>query len=181
MQRLLVWVLFAFLSVSMIAGCGKKTTKVDTSPERQVETPAEEVEEEETPVFTPSDEDVFETVDMDAAAREVLVPVYFEYDQYQLSPEAIDKLEKIAAFLSENKSVRLLIEGHADERGTNEYNIGLGENRAKAAKNYLTSYGIASVRLETTSYGRERPAIENCPDEACHARNRRVEWQILAK
>lgn len=181
MQRILVWVVSAAVLVTFIAGCGKKTTKVDTTPDRQVEAPAEEVVEEEAPVFTPSDEDVFETVDMDEAAREILVPIYFDYDQYQLKPESIDKLEKVAAFLSEHKSVRVLIEGHADERGTNEYNIGLGENRAKAAKNYLTSYGIAAVRMETTSYGRERPAVENCPTDECHAQNRRVEWQILAR
>jgi peptidoglycan-associated lipoprotein len=91
-------------------------------------------------------------------------------------------LETIASFLKDHPSVRLMAEGNADERGSSEYNMGLGENRAKAVKNYLTSYGISSDRVETTSYGRERPANSNCgEDDACHAKNRRVEWRVLAK
>jgi peptidoglycan-associated lipoprotein len=157
-------------------GCSKKKTKVEPALEPA---PRQEVVEPEP--FKPSDEDVFTPVDMDARMREVLQTVYFDYDKWELKPPAIEKLERIASFLSENVSVRLLIEGHADERGTNEYNIGLGENRAKAAKKYLTAYGIADTRLEITSYGRERPAIPNCPDEECHSKNRRVEWVVLAK
>ncbi len=175
-----------FLGIAVVAalagavGCGsRKTTKIEEPvPEPTVE--AEQVEEPRSE-FVPSDEDVFETVDMDAAMREIFVPIYFDYDMYDLKPAALEKLERIARFLSENGSVRVLIEGHADERGSNEYNIGLGENRAKAVKNYLTGFGIDGLRLEYTSYGRERPAISNCPDEECHSKNRRVEWQLLQK
>ncbi len=164
----------------MSTGCQKKTTKVGTTPD---DTPAqtEEVKPEPTEEFRPSDEDVFETVDMDAKAREVLVPIYFEYDQYDLRPDEVEKLARTAKFLEENASFRILVEGHADERGSNEYNIGLGENRAKAVKNYLAAYGLEANRFEITSYGREVPAVPNCDTEECHRRNRRVEWKILAK
>jgi peptidoglycan-associated lipoprotein len=154
-------------------GCQKKTTKVEPTPE-----PAPAPVEEPRPA--PSDEDVYKPMDMDSAARAVLLTIYFDYDQYKLRPEAIEQLERVAKFLSDNKSIRVLMEGHADERGTDEYNMGLGENRAKAAKQYLTTYGIDANRLETTSYGRERPATPSCPDEACHAKNRRVEWKVLS-
>lgn len=75
-----------------------------------------------------------------------------------------------------------MAQGHADERGSSEYNMGLGENRSKSVKNYLTSYGISSDRIEVTSYGEERPAQSDCGnDENCHQMNRRVEWLVLAK
>ena len=163
----------------LVAGCQKKTTKVDESAQAE-ETPIENVDRVESEIV-PSDEDVFETVDLDEQMKEIFVPVYFEYDQYNLKPEAIEKLERIANFLLENDSVRILIEGHADERGTHEYNIGLGENRAKAAREYLIGYGIKPVMLEYTSYGRERPANPNCMTDECHALNRRVEWKRLKK
>jgi peptidoglycan-associated lipoprotein len=111
-----------------------------------------------------------------------LVPVYFAYDKYDLLPESVSKLEKIAPFLQSNTAIRVLIEGNADERGSAEYNMGLGESRARTVKNYLTTYGIPDTRMEITSYGKERPAVPNCgEDESCHAKNRRVEWKILAK
>ncbi|MBD3346380.1 MAG: OmpA family protein [Chitinivibrionales bacterium] len=175
-------ILFLTSAVLLMAlyGCGKKTTTIkDTMPEpepsvtTEVETPEPETE--------PSDDIVFQTRDIDAEMQEIFVPIYFEYDQYELRGDAIQKLERAARFLSENTDVRILLEGHADERGSNEYNIGLGENRAKTVKSYLTSYGIPSSRLEFTSYGRERPAITNCPDEECHKKNRRVEWKVLER
>ena len=74
-----------------------------------------------------------------------------------------------------------MAEGNADERGSSEYNMGLGENRARAVKNYLTGYGIDASRIETTSYGEERTARTGCgSDDACHQENRRVEWTVLA-
>lgn len=163
----------------VVAGCQKKTTKIDESAQAD-ETPIESVDRTESEIV-PSDEDVFETVDLDEQMKEIFVPVYFEYDQYTLEPAAIEKLERIANFLVENESVRILIEGHADERGTHEYNIGLGENRAKAAREYLIGYGIKPVRLEYTSYGRERPAKPGCMTDECHELNRRVEWKRLKK
>jgi peptidoglycan-associated lipoprotein len=75
-----------------------------------------------------------------------------------------------------------MAQGHADERGSSEYNMGLGENRAGAVRSYLTSYGITTDRVETTSYGEERPVSFNCnSDDNCHSQNRRVEWQVLSK
>jgi|GEM_PF-2535125 len=169
--------ILSLCTAAVTIGCSKKQTKVgaESAPMRQ-ETLAPHQNE-----HAQSDEDVVVALDADEKMREILLPVYFQYDTWDLGPESIDRLEKIAAFLREKPVVRLLIEGHADERGNNEYNIGLGENRATAVKEYLLSYGINPSRLEHTSYGRERPAIANCEDEECHGRNRRVEWKVLAK
>ena len=92
--------------------------------------------------------------------NELLQPVYFDFDKFDLKPETINRLERIAGFLREHSSVRLRAEGHADERGSSEYNMGLGENRSRAVKNYLTSYGISSDRIDLTSYGEERPTVQ---------------------
>jgi len=167
----------ALCSTVILSSCAKKVTK--TPPVTETE-PAEEVKTQ-TQEFKPSDDDVFQTVDMDAAMRDIFLPIYFNYDQYTLRPDMTDRLQPIARFLTDNPTTRFLLEGHADERGTDEYNMGLGENRARAVKDYLASYGIQSVRLEFTSYGRTRPAQPYCTDEKCHKLNRRVEWKLLSK
>lgn len=166
----------AALSITMTA-CQKKTTKVEPTPE-----PPPVVQQEPTPPPPPPQDDTFRPAeDVDARLRELLQPIYFDFDKYDLRPDAISKLEPIAAYLRDHANIRLLAQGNTDERGSNEYNMGLGENRARAVKNYLTSYGISADRLETTSYGEERPAQANCTDESCHSKNRRVEWQVLAR
>ena len=111
--------------------------------------------------------------------KNALVPIYFEFDRYSLIPSEIPKLERIASLLARSRNTRLLCAGYCDDRGTQEYNMGLGENRARAVKNWLTAYGINDLNLETTSYGKEQPAVANCADESCHARNRRAEWKVL--
>jgi peptidoglycan-associated lipoprotein len=169
----------AFCMVCMIpAGCSKKVTKVQEPIQKPA--PAPKVE---APAPAPAPSDSFNVEDLDSKTREILVPIYFSYDKYDLNSESVGKLEKIAPFLQGKTSLRVLIEGNADERGSSEYNMGLGESRARTVKNYLTTYGIAESRLEITSYGKERPAFPNCggDDDPCHAKNRRVEWKILAK
>ena len=98
--------------------------------------------------------------------------VFFAFDKSDLDDRARAVLQKQAAWLQRYGAVVLTVEGHSDERGTREYNIGLGARRAQAVKDYLTSLGVSTARLETISYGKERPVcIES--NEACWAQNRR--------
>ena len=98
---------------------------------------------------------------------------YFDFDSYTLKPEALAALDSHIAYLSSNdQTVRL--EGHTDERGTREYNMALGERRANAVRDYMVVNGIASYRIETVSYGEERP-IAYGSGEANWSQNRRVE------
>lgn len=100
--------------------------------------------------------------------------VYFDFDRSNVRPDAYNTLKAHAAYLSANPSVSVRLEGHADERGTREYNLALGERRGKAAANYLTANGASSSQIEVVSYGEERPAAEG-HSESSWAQNRRVE------
>lgn len=105
--------------------------------------------------------------------------ILFAVDQSTLSFEAQQVLDGQAQWLLSNGEYSALIEGHADEQGTREYNLALGARRASAVQNYLISKGVAPGRLRTISYGKERP-IEICSDEACYSQNRRSVTVITA-
>ena len=85
--------------------------------------------------------------------------IFFDYDRFDLRPEARSTLERQASWLEQYPNIHFVIQGHTDERGTREYNLALGEKRANAVKNYLIALGVDSSRIETVSYGKERPAV----------------------
>lgn len=99
--------------------------------------------------------------------------VFFTTDQSSLSGTARATLRNQAAWLSQNPNVRLTIEGHADERGTRDYNLALGARRANAVRDFLMSEGVSGSRLQTISYGKERP-VSLCSEESCWSKNRRT-------
>lgn len=99
--------------------------------------------------------------------------VFFALDSYSLDEASRRTLDAQAAWLARNAAVRVTIEGHADERGTREYNLALGDRRANAARDYLQSRGVAAARMQTISWGKERPAVEG-HDESAWSQNRRA-------
>jgi peptidoglycan-associated lipoprotein len=99
--------------------------------------------------------------------------VFFESDSSELTPQSIATLEKQAQWLQVYNQYTFTIEGHADERGTREYNIALGARRAQTVRDYLTSRGVSAQRMHTISYGKERP-VAVCNDISCWSQNRRV-------
>ena len=105
--------------------------------------------------------------------------VLFEVDQSNLSPTATATLDGQAEWLMRNADYNAVIEGHADEQGTREYNVALGARRANSVQEYLITKGVAANRLRVVSYGKERP-IEICSEEACYAKNRRAVTVISA-
>ena len=114
----------------------------------------------------------------DAKTRFENEDIYFEFDSIQLTPEAQVILTKKARWLQENPSVFVTIEGHCDNRGTNEYNLALGEGRAKSAKTFLVDLGVDISKLNTISYGEERP-LDLGQTESAWARNRRAHFVIV--
>jgi peptidoglycan-associated lipoprotein len=173
MKKLLV-VLFIFFAV----GCAKKYTTPVTEPEKPLEEEeviSEEVQVEETlppreieePVVTAKAEQPFEFKD-----------VLFDFDKYDIRPDALPVLNSVADWLNRNKHIKILIEGHCDERGTNEYNLALGEKRARAVRNFLLAKGVAHVRMQIISYGEEKPICME-KNEYCWQKNRRAHFVIM--
>ena len=115
----------------------------------------------------------------EAAEREraVLKDIYFEFDSYTLRPDALPVLGKLADWLIANKDIKLVVEGHCDERGTIEYNLALGQRRADAVKDYLVKAGVGEGRIKTISYGKEVPLDPGHTEEA-YAKNRRAHFRI---
>ncbi|WP_022683410.1 peptidoglycan-associated lipoprotein Pal [Sphingobium bisphenolivorans] len=152
-------------SVLALAACGKKAPKELPPP------PADTSAQTGTGSTAPSgptkgsQEDFVASVSSDR--------IFFDTDQYDVDAQDQQTLQSQAAWLQQNPNVRVTVEGHADERGTRDYNIALGERRANAAKNYLASLGIDPSRITTVSYGKERPAALGS-DEAAWAQNRRA-------
>jgi peptidoglycan-associated lipoprotein len=112
--------------------------------------------------------------------RSALVDVHFEFDSYALTAEARSSLATLAEALKGNRSFTVLAEGHADERGTSEYNLALGDRRAQAVKDHLTSLGVEPSRVDTMSYGEERP-LDPGHDEMSWALNRRVHFTVRVR
>jgi peptidoglycan-associated lipoprotein len=106
--------------------------------------------------------------------------IHFDFDKYDIRPGDGEILDENAKWLRAHGDQLVLIEGHADERGTNEYNLALGERRAKAALDYLVSRGIQRGRFTVVSYGEERPACREST-EGCWARNRRAHFLIKTR
>ncbi len=104
-----------------------------------------------------------------------LKTVYFDFDRSNIRDDQITTLQGNSDFMKSNSSVRVVIEGHCDERGTNEYNMALGDRRARSSKEYLVNLGIDPNRMNTISYGEERP-LATCHDESCWWQNRRADF-----
>jgi peptidoglycan-associated lipoprotein len=149
----------------------------DVSSPREVTSAPNPTPKDDTPA-TPLSGDLREAQNY-AVEKGLLGEVYFEFDSSNLDGKARERLAKNAEFLRSGDGGRfvLTIEGHCDERGTNEYNLALGERRSNAARDYLISLGIPAGRLRTISYGEERGVCSES-DEGCWWRNRRAYFRI---
>ncbi|MCZ6765509.1 MAG: peptidoglycan-associated lipoprotein Pal [bacterium] len=161
----------ALLMVFALAACSGSKDETTTDPEVTPTTTIEEPDDMVDDEMSAGDSDV-EDVKMP-----VVGDVFFEYDKYALSADSRRSLENNARQLRDASSFDIVIEGHCDERGTNAYNLALGERRAKATKDYLVSLGVSSRRVTTVSYGEERPFDEG-DNERAWAKNRRAHFVV---
>jgi peptidoglycan-associated lipoprotein len=156
-----------------MAGCGSK-------PEVETDVTEPDVMQEDTSALTGEDIPLSETPD-DVVYVDPSYPefenIHFEFDRYYIRDVDKPILERISGWLKDNENTYLLIEGHCDERGTNEYNMALGEQRALSARRYLVGLGIDADRISTISYGEERPLDPRSTEEAW-AKNRRAHFNI---
>ena len=163
-HKALTLALVAGLAVT--AACSKKPKELPPPPPTATQPPAPAPEAPVTSTTVPgSMADFMEKAGSDR--------VFFALDSYELDSAATATLDAQAAWLTQYPQVRITVEGHADERGTREYNLALGDRRANPAKNYLASKGVDASRISTISYGKERPAAEGSNEEAW-AQNRRA-------
>ena len=156
-----------------------RTTTVATPDTTQPVTPPPVAPPTSDRTQNPLDGDLQE-VNRRVMAQGLIGDIYFDYDQAELRAEARERLAKNAEFLVSNAQFVVTIEGHCDERGTNEYNLALGERRAAAARDYMSSLGVAAARLKTISYGEERPFCTDS-DESCWSQNRRGHFVITGR
>ena len=172
-SRLLLVVVSSSL---MLGACKKKTVAPAPTP---APTPTERAPERTPPRAAPVDTMAAYNEKVAAARLRLLETIFFEYDADELRDDARASLDAKIAILNANPGLRIRVAGHCDERGSDEYNIALGRRRAEAAKRYLTDRGIDASRIETASFGRERPAVQGASEEAW-SKNRRDEFEITA-
>jgi peptidoglycan-associated lipoprotein len=190
MRRSLVLIVAALITAMTAAACAKKpapvarpmpppSTTASTGGNTTAPLPPEPVAEP-LPV-PPIPEDTVAGRSLDELNRDSpLKAVFYELDSAELSPDAQRTLQENAGVLKQYSSWQITVEGHCDERGTAEYNLGLGERRALTARDYLVSLGVPAARLKTVSYGKEFP-FDPAHNEAAWAKNRRAHFVITAK
>lgn len=161
------------VALALVAGCGKKP-KVATEATPPGTTQSQVVSEAPSTSNQPAPASSVDYANLDPSEYGI-EDVFFPYDAYVLSDAAMATLEKNARIMQEHASVSYLVEGHCDERGTIEYNLALGEKRAKVARDYLMSLGVPAARLRVVSYGEERPFADG-HGEPAWAQNRRAHF-----
>lgn len=180
-----IFLLFlAFVLVFAFAGCAKRTVTAPDGQEAPKETAQKAAPVEQTPmkaeepVMAKAEPKKVETMpvkEVTEAKSSQFGNILFDFDKYTIREDAKPTLKSVADWLIKNKDAKMILEGHCDERGTNEYNLALGEKRAKSARDYIVSAGVTKNRLDTISYGEEKPLCKE-QTEDCWQKNRRVQF-----
>lgn len=181
------FIIFTIIAVFLLAGCASKVVQT-TQPITPVVT--------EKPLSSQGDdtrgrsgitEEELARAERERLLREqenragaLMQNISFDYDSYSIKSTELPKIEAVAAWLKQNRSVIVAVEGHCDERGTIEYNMALGQKRAEAVKNYLAKIGVETARIKTISFGKEMPVDPGNSEEAW-SKNRRVHFKIDQK
>jgi len=183
MKKTLILTLAVFLIFGSMISCRKKVEEAPPPPPQAKEQPKVEKVVEPPVVKEPklSEEEIFMRKSLEEInAEQPLMIIHFDYDKFFIREDAKSVLESNAAWLNKWSTVKLLIEGHCDERGTEEYNLALGEKRAKSTLDYLVSLGISPDRLKIISYGKSQP-LDPASNETAWGKNRRAQFTIIAK
>lgn len=179
-KNLLKGVWFAVLILALVIGCAKKPPKTEGTTEGISPVPSETTPTTfETPISQEKpirEEEILSVEELQSALKDI----HFEFDKYDLTAEARNILAENSKYLLQHPTVEIIIEGHCDERGSNEYNMALGEKRALSAKKYLEMLGVSADRMSTISYGEERP-IDLGHNEEAWAKNRRAHFRVVSK
>ncbi len=182
MKKYLIYALAIVLVFSFAVSCKKKPKEVPPPPPQAQEQP--KVEKIEQPVVKEpvlSEEDIYLQKSLEQINKEKpLANIYFDYDKALIRDDARPVLEANAGWLAKFKTIKILVAGNCDERGTEEYNMALGEKRAKAAMDYLATLGVSAGRMKIISYGKSQ-AVDPGHNEAAWQKNRRDEFLVIEK
>ncbi|MGQ9672881.1 MAG: peptidoglycan-associated lipoprotein Pal [Candidatus Aminicenantales bacterium] len=183
-KKIAVVLLITVLAFMFLSSCKPKAKVTPPPPPPAVkEQPKIEKVEEAPAVKKPelSEEEIFMSKSLEQINLEApLKMIHFDFDRYFIREDAKPSLEANAAWLKKFRSVKVLIEGHCDERGTEEYNLALGEKRAKSTMDYLVSLGISPDRIKIISYGKSQP-LDPDHNEIAWQKNRRAQFLIIEK
>ncbi len=181
MKKILILTLACLLVLSFTISCKKKVEQTPPPPQAKEQPKVERVEEPPPPKPELTEEEIFERKTLEEInAEKPLQMIHFDFDKFFIRDDAKATLESNASWMKKWGSVKILIEGHCDEKGTEEYNLALGEKRAKNTFDYLVSLGISVDRLKIISYGKSQP-IDSGHNEISWERNRRAQFTILEK
>lgn len=176
MKKFLIVILLLF-----VAGCSGKYAKPFQDTWKSGDTAKMETEVVEDMVGAIEDDSVEETdLSRKGVTKSVFEDVLFDFDKYIIKDDARPVLNDVASFLKKNRKLNIIIEGHCDEKGTNEYNLALGEKRAKATKQYIASLGVSPARMMIVTYGEEKPLCVR-QNETCWEKNRRAHFVVIKK
>ena len=164
-QRAVLGSVLLMAGALLLAGCPKKPEVATGAPRAEAPAPVPEARPEPAPPAP-------------AAAKEPLQDVFFDFDKAVIRDDGKKSLNENIQWLKANPAVQIRVEGHCDERGTNEYNLALGERRAKVVRDYLVAGGIDAKRISTVSYGEERPFVQG-HDESAWKGNRRGHFVVV--
>jgi peptidoglycan-associated lipoprotein len=182
-KKIVIIFCICMLAFMFLVSCKPKVKPTPPPPPPAKEQPQVEKVEEAPAVTKPtlSEEEIFMSKSLEEInLQSPLMLINFDYDRYEIRDDAKATLQSDAAWLKRFPSVKVLIEGHCDERGTEEYNLALGEKRAKSTMDYLLSLGISTDRMKIISYGKSQP-LDNGMTEAAWQRNRRAQFLIIEK
>lgn len=174
------------LSFILVTGCQKRTvTRPEEAPPAAAKEQSEKMQQQKGPEkITEQKVDSIESKDLESEALVgkggMFADILFDYDKYDVKDSYKAEMQSVYSWMTKNSSATLSIEGHCDERGTNEYNLALGDRRAKSVKDFLVSIGVPSSRIQTISYGEEKPFCSEQSEE-CWTKNRRAHLVILMK
>lgn len=185
MQRYLFIFLVGVIGLTMtLSGCAKRVTTEPTSEvmEEEGTMPAETEEDMADAPVMEEEEVVVEEESISEPSKESMgvTDIYFDYDKFNVRADMKSAMESNAKWLKANPKVSATIEGHADSRGTEEYNLALGERRAQATKRFLMALGVKEGQISTISYGEERSVCMQ-ESEGCYSKNRRAHFAVRGK
>lgn len=171
----------------VVAGCAKKaTTRTDVQTQKTSDADmakkdaADKVTDRQVPSKIESVDSKDGSSQKISEQEGIFKDVFFDFDKYEVKETYQPAMKAIASWMTKNNGARLSVEGHCDERGTNEYNLALGDRRAKAVRDSLVALGVPSSKIDLISYGEEKPLCKEQSEE-CWAKNRRAHFVVLTK